>query len=59
MYMGKGGMFMLRSSTKAKVFVHLFQKVVVSRGEAFGRLPQKAKSFIVQEHLGKCENPLR
>ena len=42
MYMGKGGMFMLRSSTKAKVFVHLFQKVVVSRGEAFGRLPQKA-----------------
>ena len=50
---------MLRASTKTKVFVHLFQKVVVSRGEAFGRLPQKAKSFIVQEHLGKCENPLR
>ena len=33
---------------KIEVFVHLFQKVVVSRGEAFGRLPQKVKHFIVR-----------
>ena len=33
MYMGKGGMFMLRSSTKAKVFVHLFQKVADSKDD--------------------------
>ena len=48
---------MLRSSTKAKVFVHLFQKVVVSRGNAFGRLPQKAKLFIVQALIGRAREP--
>ena len=39
-----------------KVFVHLFQKVVVSRGKAFGRTPQSAKHFIVRRSLGELEN---
>ena len=32
---------MLRASTKAKVFVHLFQKVADSKDSGFGRTPQK------------------
>ena len=30
---------------KLKVFVHLLQKVAVSKGGAFGRPPQRAKSL--------------
>ena len=37
---------MLRASTKAKVFVHLFQKVADSKDSVFGRTPQSAKNFI-------------
>ena len=37
---------MLRASTKAKVFVHLFQKVADSKDRVFGRTPQSAKNFI-------------
>ena len=43
---------MLRSSTKAKVFVHLFQKVADSKDSVFGRTPQSAKDFYRQAHLG-------
>ena len=38
-----------KSCRKNKVFVHLFQKVVVSRGNAFGRLPQKAKYLVIYQ----------
>ena len=34
---------MLRAITKAKVFVHLFQKVADSKDSVFGRTPQSAK----------------
>ena len=37
---------MLRASTKAKVFVHLFQKVADSKDSVFDRTPQSAKNFI-------------
>ena len=37
---------MLRASTKAKVFIHLFQKVADSKDSVFGRTPQSAKNFI-------------
>ena len=46
-----GASFPLLSCLKAndkccKVFVHLSQKVVVSRGNAFGRTPQSAKYLV-------------
>jgi len=37
--------------SKTKVFVHLFQKVVVSRGNAFGRLLRKAEARVEQVQL--------
>ena len=43
--------FLCTNCEKAKVFVHLFQKVVVSRGNAFGRLPQKAKGLYRQAYF--------
>ena len=40
---------------KNKVFARAFyKKLVVSRGNAFGRLPQKAKLFIVQALIGRA-----
>ena len=44
--------------SKTKVFVHLFQKVVVSRGNAFGRLLRKAEYFIRESAFaGEFFNP--
>ena len=39
-----------------KVFVHLFQKVVDSKGNAFGRPPQRAEHLYRQALLGEFEN---
>ena len=40
-----------------EVFVHLFQKVAVSKGGAFGRPPQRAELLIVQKLRRGPGNP--
>ena len=43
--------------SKTTVFGRAFyKKLVVSRGKAFGRSSQRAKSFIVRRSLGELEN---
>ena len=41
---------MLRASTKAKVFVHLFQKVADSKDSVFGRTPQSTTQGVASGH---------
>ena len=42
-----------------KVFVHLFQKVAVSKGRAFGRFPQKTEHLMIRKlRRGSQNNPV-